>query len=466
MIEGGKPPCGADAVRGDAPEGGGTGRGSCALAHFTVDRPESASRATAASAASGGARRALLGSTAKLPAIRANTGFQGDVPDFVGIDKETGERVVCRLDRDGYAVPVGSAESVRLERWALLAVARDLLPRSRTACCHRNRRAGHQVEVWRSVEHQRAHYKGLQTCASVWACPVCSAKISERRRAELMAAVAGHRAAGGVVLLVTLTVPHVAGDDLRGMVARMMHAVQRMKHTRAGRVVMCDVQGWVRAFEVTHGENGWHPHFHELWFLPGQVDQVELHLQLWKLWRDAAVKSGFSAPSFRHGVRVDDGSKAAAYASKWGLESELTQWHRKRGSESSDSPFDLLRRVLFDPGDREAAGLFRVYAQAFFGRHQLQWSRGLKKRFKLDDVSDLELTRRADDDAELLGMVGLSDWRQVLRAGLRGELLEVATSGGWGAVRLLLYELRERATARPDRGSRGCPPWEAPRAQI
>ena len=184
-------------------------------------------------------------------------------------------------------------------------------------------------------------------------------------------------------------------------------------------------------------------------------------MQLWKLWRDAAVKSGFSPPSFRHGVRVDDGSRAAAYASKWGLESELTQWHRKHGAESSDSPFDLLRRVLRDPGDLEAGRLFRSYAQAFFGRHQLQWSRGLKKRFKLDDLADAELADRVDDDAELLGMVELADWRQVLRAGLRGELLEVASSGGWAAVRLLLYGLRERAVARPDRGSRGCPPWEA-----
>lgn len=458
MIGGGMPPCGAGAFQGVAPRGGGTGHGSpCALGYGIANRPESATRAAIRSAATGSGRGALLGTTAKLGAIRASAGFAVLRPDLVAVDKETGEQLKCRVDRDGYLIPIREPEALRLERWALLSVVRDLMPNARTACCMRNRRAGHQVQVWRSVEYQRAHYRGLQTCASVWACPVCSAKISERRRAELMAAVAAHRAQGGVVLLVTLTVPHVFGDDLRGMVARMLQAAKRMRISRAGRAVMADVQGWVRALEVTHGENGWHPHFHELWFMPAGCSKRDIQAKVFELWRNAAVKSGFTPPSARHGVRIDDGSKAAAYASKWGLESELTQWHRKRGSESSDTPFDLLRRVLADAGDKEAGRLFREYAGAFFGRHQLQWSRGLKARFAVDDVGDAELVERADDDADLLGVVGLDDWRRVVKARLRGVLLEIAITGRWVAVQGLLWSLREAAIARLPGGQGGVP---------
>jgi hypothetical protein len=46
-------------------------------------------------------------------------------------------------------------------------------------------RAG-QVQVVCSIEFNRAHYKGLQTCGSVWLCPCCASKIEERRRLEIV----------------------------------------------------------------------------------------------------------------------------------------------------------------------------------------------------------------------------------------------------------------------------------------
>ena len=91
----------------------------------------------------------------------------------------------------------------RLERFSLQSVVRHVLPGGRTAKCLRVRRRTSEgqeasISVWRSVEFESAHYKGLQTCGSVWACPVCSAKISERRRIELAAAIAMHKAAGAM----------------------------------------------------------------------------------------------------------------------------------------------------------------------------------------------------------------------------------------------------------------------------
>ena len=37
---------------------------------------------------------------------------------------------------------------------------------------------GGEVAVLKSVKHNKSHYGGLQTCGSVWSCPVCSAKVS------------------------------------------------------------------------------------------------------------------------------------------------------------------------------------------------------------------------------------------------------------------------------------------------
>lgn len=101
----------------------------------------------------------------------------------------------------------------RGRRFALQGTARRLLPRERVARCLRAvLPGGTRVDVLQDAEHGGAHYGGLQVCGSVHACPVCAAKIGERRRAELEGAIAAHRAIGGGVLLVTYTVAHGRAD--------------------------------------------------------------------------------------------------------------------------------------------------------------------------------------------------------------------------------------------------------------
>ena len=88
------------------------------------------------------------------------------------------------------------------------AVARDILPKTRTALCLRARIKGSEgVGVWKCEKHGTAHYSGLQTCGSVWSCPICAAKITERRRLEVQDAINQHRQAGDEVQLLTLTTP-------------------------------------------------------------------------------------------------------------------------------------------------------------------------------------------------------------------------------------------------------------------
>lgn len=375
---------------------------------------------------------AFLGTTAKFQATPIHAGLRA-----VGgsrIDPETGE--ISDPQRD----PV----QCRLERFALQSVVRALLPNSRTAKCLRYvQKQRESVEVWRSTQYKRAHYAGLQTCSSVWACPVCSAKISERRRAELQTLIAAHEAAGGVVLLVTRTVPHDRKDDLGQLLDQIAKAEAGYKAHRDYKTLMraCGLVGTVRAVEVTHGEsNGWHPHVHELVFLSHGVVLDDLEEDLSRIWKHAAGRAGLRLPSRAHGLTVQDGSKAAKYASKWGLESELTQWHRKRGKIESRTPFDLLRAVIIDD-DAWAAQLFRQYAEAFHGRHQLQFSRGLKHRYDIADLSDAEIAQRQDADAVLLGALSLDQWRTVCKTNQRGALLEVAAVWGWEGVVVLLEGL-------------------------
>lgn len=370
-----------------------------------------------------------LGNTAKFQATSNHAGFKP--MGAPSVDPETGE-IFTSYD---------PAEA-RVERYALQAIARHLLPKSRTAHCLRHvQKQRSSVDVFQSTGYKRAHYGGLQTCASVWCCPVCSAKISERRRAELQALIASHIEAGGYVVLITRTVPHSRTDNLDDLLGRITKAEASYKAHRDYKRIMSAVGivGTVRAIEVTHGHaNGWHPHVHELVFLSSpKIHLPDLEEDLSRIWAAAALRAGLPLPSRAHGLSVQDGTKAAKYASKWGLESELTQWHRKRGKVESRTPFDLLRSY-YGQRDAYAGHLFKEYAEAFHGRHQLQFSRGLKALYEIGEVSDDDLVQSQDEDAFLLGSLSLDQWRLVCKAEGRGLLLEVAVNGGWDSVLTLL----------------------------
>jgi hypothetical protein len=147
----------------------------------------------------------------------------------------------------------------RAERWALQAEAAKLMRRrgdalkpERVCTCMRNVRAGQEgVSILRSPQGA-AHFGGLVTCGSVWACPVCAAKITERRRVELQHAVTVARASGLRVVLLTYTFSHHAHQRLLGLLGALLKAQRRMKSGRAAkdREIAFGLVGSVRSLEV------------------------------------------------------------------------------------------------------------------------------------------------------------------------------------------------------------------------
>ena len=142
----------------------------------------------------------------------------------------------------------------RVERFALQSVARDILPDSRTAKCLRIR--AHAKDAGLEVqEPQDGQLWGLQTCGSVWVCPVCGAKVVERRRGEIQQAMAMHRACGGEVHLLTLTAPHTRFDVLEELQAKLGKALNGFLADKTVKNVFKDMGyiGQIRGYEVTMG---------------------------------------------------------------------------------------------------------------------------------------------------------------------------------------------------------------------
>lgn len=351
--------------------------------------------------------------------------------------------------------------TIRLERFALQSVSRSILRysgASRVARCLRvpfDKNTG--VGVHRSHEYKACSYSNLQTCSSVWTCPVCASKISERRRIEVLHAIEQHKSLDGYVYLLTLTVPHKKTDDLKQMLDSQALA---LKYFGSGRQISnfyksIGYLGQIRALEVTHGrlrqyDNGWHPHYHILLFVSQALPLDASKAKFYLFWHNACIKAGFSPPSFEHGISLDNGEKAAAYVSKmgetdsdlirrWGLDSEMTKAHIKK-SNKGETPFDLLRAV-FATSDKKAAALFKEFSFAFKGKRQLLWSPGLKARFGVAEKSDEILTSELEDDAVFLGSIGLDDWRLILDADLRGEVLELGRDS-WESIQQLISMLR------------------------
>lgn len=378
---------------------------------------------------------ASLGIYAECYSAPQNT--QGNGPSgSVGIDEETGEVFEIRTDGKGRTThSKKTPEQGRAEAFALKSVVNGLLPKSRISKCMKWRVPDRDIELIRGRETGKAYYHGLQVCSNPWLCPVCGRKIRERRKMELQAAIAAARAMGWQVYLVTLTAPHRLGDDLKTKIDLMEKAARKLTCDRSGVAFrkMIGLEGTIRAWENTYGDNGHHPHFHFLYFLNPKgyhVGPKEVEFGLTRLWQNACVKVGLPCPSDAHGCRVDDRERVAQYVSKgnWGLESEMTKGFIKSSkTKEGRSMADLLRAVLADKSDKQSAAIFIEYAEAFHGKRQLVWSKGLKKRLAVVDLTDEEINQvEADDVPVCLAQFTDDQWRHVYKSRSESVILDLA----------------------------------------
>lgn len=348
--------------------------------------------------------------------------------------------------------------SARNDKYILQGVAARILPDYPVHKCCRTRLGTVNLMISQiqsgNGSKTKAHFKGLVTCGSVWSCPVCASKISERRRVqELAPALNTAKDKGLRVYMLTLTFPHMVGDSLTCLMSFFSEARRKLRNRKPWKAFMARnaVQGTVRALEVTYGVNGWHVHTHELLFCTGLVaPQAD---ELVDEWRKACVDVGLREPN-GHGVSIDAADKAGDYIGKWGLDTEMTKANlKKAGSGGSYTPFDLLRVVSgsvdgsrhLDDDPERAMALFREYFEVLKGRRQLIWSDGLREILKMeDDMTDEELAAREEADAVSIGQIEAEDWRFVCRFEMRGAVLDAAERDGWPGVVALLQELQRR----------------------
>lgn len=283
---------------------------------------------------------------------------------------------------------------------------------------------------------QRASFSGLQTCGLVWQCPACAARISETRRRQVNSGLEWAKGQGYRIAMLTLTARHGAGDDLKSLLTGMKEAKRRLHQHRAWKRIKPDVVAVLTATEVTHGKNGWHPHFHMIVIVRTKAAEAGLAL-LGDPWRGALRAEGLDGADAAFDCR--DASTVGRYVSKWGAGEELTLSGKKRAKGKGRTPLNLLE--AHKAGNEEAGQLWLEYVSAFRRRTQLD---GLSKLVRLAGIEELTDAEAAQDEAQdgqeqegPIANIDADTWRTRARY-RRTDILDAAEDDGAAGVARVL----------------------------
>ena len=367
--------------------------------------------------------------------------------------------------------------------FGLKKTASEILPTERVSYCH-NCRADFQKNVFIKVNQTvssgtKAKFGNVFVCDDIWRCPVCSKKISFERGKEIQKAVAIHHDKNRkAVSMLTLTIPHYRGDDLAWLLKKLAEAKKRLFGDRLMRKVYEQFRllGHITNTEFTYGsQNGWHPHHHILMFADYDLkdfasEQVAVipvfdengvmsyqyvdnkkeralakqkkdHLielvsfeHFMKIqWQKFCLAVGLSSPSYEHGLTLQGAENASEYLSKFQTAMELTASMNKQAKQKNRNQWEILHDANL--GDARSKALFFEYAKATKGKRQLAWTKGLKDKFGIDDLTDEEVNELEEvKEEEIISQkfidIDWNHWLVILRNNLQPLLLNLTEDRG------------------------------------
>jgi len=345
-----------------------------------------------------------------------------------------------------------SAKPTRRALWATRAALNatgahsgDELKRQR-ACGRDN--LGSEVAIVLNPSTETAHAAGLETCGSVWACPVCRAKILSQRAQALQTFADGWANVGGGMFMLTLTVPHSADmsladvkgktkdkTGLTGALRRLFSdGSYRRWRERLGYV------GAVKSLEATDGRNGWHLHAHILLFTDNSRDtSAQDEDKISEIWARVCEKAGLARPSRQHGARLTHGG-AADYVIKWGAPNEVMSQSAKGAKNNNVTIAQMESDVLANGRDSRYVSRLREYYLTMRGAKLITILGGKEFREQLrglEDKSDEELSAEKEmlEESIVIALIKPRLWRCLYDRRLVSHVLDAAESGGYAAVR-------------------------------
>ncbi|MEM9615509.1 MAG: protein rep [Actinomycetota bacterium] len=360
------------------------------------------------------------------------------------------------VDVEASATAATEAAIVRKNRYRTATKVRQLnrflFPDARVGTCGKRRR---RTATLQRNNYGRVSWTGIETCGSVWACPICAAKVRAARGEEVRYYMEHHLDQGGYVTLITLTTSHSWSDALTDVYDDVQKAWAKMTSGRAWQRFKdkYEILGPIVATEVTCGVHGWHPHLHVLLFhrkpMGRQGTDTDMAAELAHRWTYMVDKHTDREALGRIGcdvMPISGEAGIAGYLNKIHL--EVTRGDLKQGRYGSRSAWQIGADAAAT-GEAQDIARWAEYVRATRGRKMMRISAELVAWYGKPltaDCSDEALAALAQDGPAVLHFTGeLYDLLLSSRDALGAELPIAFELGGLPAV---LNLLRQRLSRR------------------
>lgn len=343
----------------------------------------------------------------------------------------------------------------------------------RTRVCHAFLAHGQDKIVLRlngNASESRATYGGLQTCGSIWACPVCASRVAAEKAEFILKTIQWAKHNDKKPMMMTLTARHNRYMPLEFLEEKIKAAWEMFTaHWQWKKLKkQLGIVHWLANSEIPFGENGWHNHKHILLLVDfgkmqeaAETAETEKQLnpdaktpeqELEALWIHCLATHGLEAlPDIALKITAS-GDVGNTYLTKIGitvsqsdgkLELEMTASDRK----DSKTVWQLLESSYY--GNARAGELYLEYVQHMTGKKFITTSHGLGDLVAAEELAAAEVSEAAEaaEEPKMKEWAEISPywWDSVVRpARLMGKVLRVAAkTRDVDAVRNLLWQTQE-----------------------
>ena len=319
------------------------------------------------------------------------------------VGRKAGSRRAPRLDNRGVSLP-------RLAPASLLSRLRPLARRiglNSLSGCGLGAVPRTLPTIVRRGDAAALH--GVVRCRSPWICPHCAPRLAARRAEVLRPQVSALLRQGYRPWLITLTVRHSRSSSLDDLFALLGRAWSRLTSGRAWSALKAAGVEYLRGYDITYGEHGWHPHIHTVvLFSPAVSDPGAEAQRLLDRWISAIRAFGGDVlPDGLDAQPCADATKAASYACHMAGVWEAAAGVKKEcKAPGSWTVFDLAQAAV--RGDETAVRLWLEYAVATKGRRALVCSQGLSLADEGDvssEAAEIEAWQAPEEPAEAVAVI-------------------------------------------------------------
>lgn len=301
------------------------------------------------------------------------------------------------------------------------------------------------VNISTNASEGGASLSGVQTCGSVWTCPVCASRIAAQRGKEIGHAIDYMVEGGYIPLMLTNTAWHSKEMPLAWLKNKFKQAHRYFVQSRRWRELKAafGIQHSIKAVEVLYGfENGWHPHQHAIVFAHADAIKSASHEQLesWvsdvqNLWMKSLARYGLTGiKEIALDVKMS-GDVKKDYLAKLGLQPEDTANldYEISGGLNKEGKGRTIWSILYSArtGVERCEELYIEYAKAMSGDNWITWSHGLKELCGIAEIADEEAANIfADIEAPTEPLMTVSDeeFVPVRKLFAIGDLLDIAAT--------------------------------------